>query len=808
MRVHSLVRMFLVTLAAGGAGLAVTTTPALARATHPYLPELQISGSVAPSGSAFTPLGVAVDNTCWAAGLTGPPCTSDLANGNVLVTDISISPNVVDRFAAGSPPVYKCQITGETPGSALECNGETAGSETTTKSFNLPYGVAVDERTGEVYVANLLDEVVDVFGPEGMFLHEFNGSQTPAGSFFPTTVGIDKAGDIYVVDVAHNVVDKFSSPSSTAYVCQITGEGVGSTSASECNKGTGASVPGGKLEGAFSVAIDNSTSGSDPSAGDVYVTDNKEVVDKFNSSGTYVSQFTGTGAAGGPAGTFCTNQCAEGVAVDQATHDVYVTDTGEHVIDEFNDAGGYVSQFAAPTTAVAHVGAFDPIFVAVDQATGDVYAGDDENKVVDVFGPQIQVVEAKTGGASTQIATATVKGEVNPEGSDASGFFEYGACETPATCASSPYGHTVNAVLEGTQTTDLGTGTAYVNVNAVLEGLQPHKTYHYRLVGHSTDGDFAATNTSGGVVSGEGTVTIQAIKPAIEGAQSLQAMFVEPKSVQLADSVNPENEPTEYRFEYGPCANVAACSTSSYPEATAPASAGEGYGGVAVYQKIEGLTPATVYHYKLVASNGQGPTESAQGTFTTPAEPVLEQEPETKAPSVTTGAVSAITAETATITGSVNPNAAPASYVFELGVYQGSQTQFGSVASGEVGGGAESVEETYQVANLQAGITYAYRIKATNSQGTSIGQAVTFATSPVPVLFTAPIAPALLATPSIAFPSEASKPPSVKPKALTRAQKLAAVLKACKQKHGAKRGACERQARRRYGPAKKKAKKR
>jgi hypothetical protein len=47
-----------------------------------------------------------------------------------------------------------------------------------------------------------------------------------------------------------------------------------------------------------------------------------------------------------------------------------------------------------------------------------------------------------------------------------------------------------------------------------------------------------------------------------------------------------------------------------------------------------------------------------------------------------------------------------------------------------------------------------------------------------------------------------------KTKTLTRAQKLALALKACKKKHGAKRKACERAARKQYGPLKQKTKKR
>ncbi len=46
-----------------------------------------------------------------------------------------------------------------------------------------------------------------------------------------------------------------------------------------------------------------------------------------------------------------------------------------------------------------------------------------------------------------------------------------------------------------------------------------------------------------------------------------------------------------------------------------------------------------------------------------------------------------------------------------------------------------------------------------------------------------------------------------KAKVMTRAQRLALALKACHKKHGAKRKACERAARKKYGPVKKKAKK-
>jgi hypothetical protein len=45
----------------------------------------------------------------------------------------------------------------------------------------------------------------------------------------------------------------------------------------------------------------------------------------------------------------------------------------------------------------------------------------------------------------------------------------------------------------------------------------------------------------------------------------------------------------------------------------------------------------------------------------------------------------------------------------------------------------------------------------------------------------------------------------VKPKLLTRAQKLAAALRACHKKRGRRRVVCEKQARKKYGAAKKAA---
>ncbi len=74
----------------------------------------------------------------------------------------------------------------------------------------------------------------------------------------------------------------------------------------------------------------------------------------------------------------------------------------------------------------------------------------------------------------------------------------------------------------------------------------------------------------------------------------------------------------------------------------------------------------------------------------------------------------------------------------------------------------------------------------------------------------APAYPANLASPSVelaSLPADTSQPVSTStPKALTRAQKLAKALKACRQKPKKQRAACDRRARSKYAPTQKKGK--
>jgi hypothetical protein len=82
-------------------------------------------------------------------------------------------------------------------------------------------------------------------------------------------------------------------------------------------------------------------------------------------------------------------------------------------------------------------------------------------------------------------------------------------------------------------------------------------------------------------------------------------------SAILGGQVNPNGQPTTYRFEYG--------STSSYGSVTPSVSAGSASGAVAVSQGVSGLAKNTTYHFRLVASWSTGATSrGADASFRTP----------------------------------------------------------------------------------------------------------------------------------------------------------------------------------------------
>jgi hypothetical protein len=132
-----------------------------------------------------------------------------------------------------------------------------------------------------------------------------------------------------------------------------------------------------------------------------------------------------------------------------------------------------------------------------------------------------------------------------------------------------------------------------------LSGLMPRTTYHFVIVASDAEGISTQTNETGTFETSAGFSDVA------------------PHSAVLGGAVEPEGLATTYSFEYG--------TTTSYGQSIpAPeASAGASSGPVDVQARVEGLEPATVYHFRVVARNANGTKLGADETFTTLPESTL-----------------------------------------------------------------------------------------------------------------------------------------------------------------------------------------
>jgi virginiamycin B lyase len=90
-------------------------------------------------------------------------------------------------------------------------------------------------------------------------------------------------------------------------------------------------------------------------------------------------------------------------------------------------------------------------------------------------------------------------------------------------------------------------------------------------------------------------------------------------SARLRGRVRPNSQATSYHFEYGP--------TMDYGMSTGTAYAGSSYDLMQVLATVDGLAPATKYHYRVVAENDAGVTTGPDRVFATAALPVTEPPP-------------------------------------------------------------------------------------------------------------------------------------------------------------------------------------
>jgi uncharacterized protein (TIGR03437 family) len=254
----------------------------------------------------------------------GPATQAQLSSPTGVAVDGAGTLYIADQVNNRIREVTKGGLISTQAGSSASGGFAGDGGAATAADLNAPLGVVVDSG-GNFYIADTKNDLVrkvtsaDVISTyAGQYALGFaftgdGGAATSAAFNGPAAVALDKAGNLYVIDIGNNRVRKVTA--STGIITTIAG-----------TNGQGFSGDGGlatiaKLSRPLGVAVDSS--------GTVYIADSqnnriRKVV------GSTITTVVGTGASsfsgdGGPAVNAALNN-PSGVAVDAAGN-LYIADT-------------------------------------------------------------------------------------------------------------------------------------------------------------------------------------------------------------------------------------------------------------------------------------------------------------------------------------------------------------------------------------------------------------------------------------------------------------------------------------------------
>jgi sugar lactone lactonase YvrE len=232
-----------------------------------------------------------------------------------------------------TPLVCPTQVTG-TMGSG---NGQ----------FNQPNGAAVYGTN--LYISDFSNNRIEWYDTSLNFKANWGVGQLS----LPGQVAVDCHGNVYVTNQGTNNVMVYN-PGNPATPFLTFGTG-----------GTG----NGQFQNPIGIAVDPS--------GYIYVSDFSYRLQKFTSSGAFVTQWGGTGS--GP-GQF--NGCAA-IAID-SSNNIYVADTNNYRIEEFTSNGAFITQFGSQGTGP---GQFEGSWGVLVGPCGNIYATDRVANFIQVFSP-------------------------------------------------------------------------------------------------------------------------------------------------------------------------------------------------------------------------------------------------------------------------------------------------------------------------------------------------------------------------------------------------------------------------------------
>lgn len=383
------------------------------------------------------------------------------------------------------------------------------------------------------------------------------------GSFSdPRSIAVDEStGSVYVVDPNNANVQKFDADGNPADFSAL---------GSNVLDGASAGVEGSQI------AVDQSGGASN---GRIYVVNNAaaRVVDIFSPSGEHLGQLNGRGV---PLGLFL-NPCGVAVGGDGAVFVVEAATNDQLTIYRYGPSASVVaeSDWNAGLRTPGSKGA--PCAVALD-GSGHIYAatvptGPVMRYNVSQFSAPLLEPNKVEGTEVAPFATALAIDRTN-----------------------------------GDVYVDHGNAIAQYDESGLLLGTfaESDLSESHGVAINSSTGDVYATDSAFATAKLFG-----APPPAPPTIDHQRTEQVHSTSAKLLADVGPEGHATTYHAEYGtagPC-SVPASACVATPEQ----SAGLGFSAVTASAQISGLSPDTVYHYRLIAENAHGIVAGPDLTFRT-----------------------------------------------------------------------------------------------------------------------------------------------------------------------------------------------